>query len=362
MSEDYKPNRAESVEEAAGADVEAMQAELAELRQQVFAAEAEAQKKRDRGRRWAVSLLIVLGCLLLALANLGFWMRGTIVTTSGWVRAVGPLSRSPVLAQTMSDYIAAQLFDLVEVDQLLQEVLPPRLQVLGGVLSSSLEDLARDQIALLIQSDGFNAAWVAVHQVAHRTVVTVLRHEGGLLSLEGGQLAVDLSGIFEFIQSTLELENLELFGQENWGRFVLLESRQVALVQEGLSLVNTLGLLLPLLALIALFLAWLVSRWRRSTLLWIGIGAAITMGISLILVYLLRPVITVPIADPLVRAIAREIWNAVTRPLVIQTVIVLLVGVLLAAGAALAGPSPRAVAIRGWFGDRYSRLRAGAGR
>jgi hypothetical protein len=233
---------------------------------------------------------------------------------------------------------------------------------LTGAFTSSLQNFLEDTVASVIQSDEFNAAWVAVNRVAHRAVLGVLRYEGELLSLEGGQLAVDLSGIFEFVQSTLGLEDLPLFAQENWGRFVLLESRQVALLQEALDLVDSIGLLLPLLALIVLFLAWLVSLWRRSTVLWIGIGSAIAMVISLIVFYLLRPVLTVSIADPLVRAIAREIWDAVTRPLVIQTVILFFVAVLLAAGAALAGPSPRAAATRAWFGRQYDGLRARVGR
>ena len=45
------------------------------------------------GRKFAIGTLIVLGLILLAVGNLAFWARFTLLNTNGWVAAVGPLSK-----------------------------------------------------------------------------------------------------------------------------------------------------------------------------------------------------------------------------------------------------------------------------
>ena len=144
--------------------------------------------------------------------------------------------------------------------------------------------------------------------------------------------------------------------QEVQTRFVLLESRQVAVVQQTLGLIDGVGLVLSLFALGALFLAWLISLWRRRTVMWMGIGVAIAMVLSLVAFALARPAVPVSILDPFVRLLAGEIWDVVVRGLYVQTILVLIIGLLLIAGAALAGPSPRAVAIRTGARNGWDRL------
>jgi hypothetical protein len=90
--------------------------------------------------------------------------------------------------------------------------------------------------------------------------------------------------------------------------------------------------------------------------MWIGIGVAITMTLSLLAFALAQPALLVSIADPFVRLLAGEIWDVVVRGLYIQTIVVLVVGLLFVAGAALAGPSPRAVAIRTGVHNGWDRL------
>jgi hypothetical protein len=57
-----------------------------------------------------------------------------------------------------------------------------------------------------------------------------------------------------------------------------------------------------------------------------------------------------------VRLLAGEIWRVVVRGLYAQTILVLVIGLLLIAGAALAGPSPRAVAIRAGVRGRLGSI------
>lgn len=340
---------------AAGADVEALQKELAQLRQQVDEQQDAAKARQHRGRGWAVGLLVVLGVILLAVANVTVWLRSVVLDSDTWAITVGPLTQNETVANAVSFYVVDSLFELVDLEQAIGEVLPSEYSFLGGPLTSVVQNLAQDTATKLIQSDQFNTVWVALNRTAHRAIMAVLRGNGDLLYLREGQLTIDLSDIFDSVADALGLGRLPVL-QNVQTRFVLLESWQVAVVQQVLGVIDTVGVVVPLLAFGFLLLAWLISLWRRRTLMWIGIGTAVAMALSLIGFALAQPLVLVNIVDPFVRLLAGEILGVLARGLYIQTVAILVIGLLVVAGTALAGPSPRAVAIRTGARESWDKL------
>jgi hypothetical protein len=337
----------EEAQPQAEADVEAMQAELADLRRQVAEVEEIKKGQTHRWRRFAVVMLILLGSLVIIAANLAFWMRGTILNTDRWVNTVGPLTQNEVIVNTLTGYVVAEVFEAVNVQQVAQDILPERVAFLSGPLTSALQDAVRDTVSEVVRSDEVNAAWIAVNRTAHRFVISVLRGEGDVVYVRGGQLTLDLSDLFGSIESLVGLEELGLFeGRDDMGKFVLLESQQVAAVQSALALLDGMAWLLLIVALVLYFIAWLVSLWRNNTILWIGAGVAIVMALTLLLLAIAQPLVLAYIVDPVIRAFAGEIWGLILRGLIIQTILVGIVGLLIALGAWLAGPHSRAVAIR----------------
>jgi hypothetical protein len=316
----------------------------------------ETGNKKHTGRKIVVALLVILGCLILILASMAFWARFTLLNTNGWVNAVGPIPQNQVLAQSISTYLVGELFQEVDVNQAVTEMLPPNFQMLSAPLSGALQSLVQDTITSFIQSDIFNAVWVGVNKNVHAVVVGVLRREGDLVYLQSGQLVVDFSELVDFIKSTFGLDEINL-DRINNGRIVLLESQKVAVLQEVVHYLDTLGLLLPILSLVFYAAAWFVSLWRRVTIFWIGIAVAITMLISLIIYEVIQSAIFISITDPLASIIGREIWDVVTAGLTTQTILIMVIGILIAVGAWLAGPNPKAVAFRSWAQEQVSALR-----
>jgi hypothetical protein len=135
------------------------------------------------------------------------------------------------------------------------------------------------------------------------------------------------------VENKFGLTDLDLVPAASGGKLVLLESQQVAYMQEIVSSINSFGLLLPLLGILAFVAAWFVSLWRRETLIWIGIVLALTMLVSVIVFSLVRSNILVNVADPMLRDLGRQIFYVVTHGLFVQTVFLMIVGILLAIGA-----------------------------
>lgn len=334
-------------------DVEALHAEIADLRRQV--ADSVPQQEKHTGRKWGIALLIILGSILLIAANATFWLRGVVLNTDRWVSTVAPLSQNETIVDVVSLYVVGGLFDLVEAQPLVEEILPQELGFLSGPAVGVLETLVRDTVSTIIASDEFNAVWIAVNRTVHGTVMSILRGEGNLAYLRNGQLVIDLSDIFDFVGQVLALDTGRQIVPDDWSRIVLLENQQVAVLQQALSVLNTVGLLLPLASIVAFVIAWWISLWRRKTVQWIGIGVVISMVLTILLLLVAQPLVLGSIADPLIRTVVGELWDIVLRLLYIQTIVLLVIGFLIALGTVLAGPHPRAVAIRtgasNWWGN-----------
>ena len=285
------------------------------------------------GRKFAIGTLIVLGLILLAVGNLAFWARFTLLNTNGWVSAVGPLSKDPTVSGILSQYVVTELFAQVDVEGELAETLPPKLQAFSAPLALGVEQFADNTVNTLIQSDAFNTVWVGLNRAGHKGIISVLKGEGDKLYMRDGQLTLDLSDAYDFVENKFGLTDMEIIPGASEGVLVLLESQRVAYVQEIVSNLNIFGLLLPLMGILALVAAWFVSLWRRETLIWIGITLALTMLVSIIFFSYIRSNILISITYPLLRDLGRQIFYVVTHGLFVQTVFLMIVGILLSIGA-----------------------------
>lgn len=316
-----------------------------------------AATSRHTGRKWAVGILIFLGAILLILANVAFWAYFTVLNTPGWVTAVGPLSKDPAVAGLVSQYAVGELFEQVDVQGLAAEALPPELEILAGPLTMGLEQVAGEAATRLIMTDAFNDVWVAFNRTGHGIVMDILKGRGDRLYFQEGDLVLDFSDVYSFIQDRLGLEDLNLFPQAEGGRLVLMSSYQVAVLQEVVSYLTAIGLLLPLLTIVAFGVAVWVSLWRRQTAMWIGLAMAVAMFISLIVFSGLRSSLLVSIPDPFFRELGRAIVNVVTHGLMVQTIFFLIAGLLLIIGGWQAAPDS---ALRRWEAARKEKEAAKA--
>ncbi len=304
------------------------------------------------GRKWGVGLLIFLGLILLVLANVAFWAYFTLLNTNGWVAAIGPLSKDPQVAGMISQYVVGQVFAGADLQATTEEALPPTLQVFAGPLVVGLEQVADQAVTTLVMSDGFNNIWVSFNRVSHSAIIDVLKGKGDRLYFQDGNLTLDFNDVYNFIQDRLGIGDLNLIPQAEQGRIVLFSNRIVAVLQEVVSYLTLLGLLLPLLTILVFVAAVWVSLWRRQTVMWIGIVMAMAMFISLIAFGGARSSTLVSIQDPFMREMGRAIVNVLTHGLMVQTIFFMIVGIALIIGAWQAAPDS---ALRQWEASRKEK-------
>ena len=339
---------------ANSADADKLQAEVDELRR--YKEETEARKTgRRRWRRLAVALLIVLGCVITAGASVTVWLKSVALNTDTFVATVGPLSRNQAVALAIGDFAVDALFEEINAEQVVADALPEEAGFLAAPMVGAIENFSRDVAAEVISSDVFSAIWTTAIRLAHETALSLLRDEGGLFYISKGEVTIDLSDLLGTVQDRLAstglafLEDLPI--SEDSGKIVVYQAAQLAQIQQALTILDRAGIILPLLALVAFGVALWVSLWRRRTLLYIGAGLSVTMALSLAILARVRSQVAAEVSSELYRTAVEAVWEIALGSLIVQNILLLVIGLAIAAGAFLAGPDRRAVAVRTAVGD-----------
>jgi hypothetical protein len=367
------------------AELERLRAENAALRSQVRpdrdttgATEplpGAGPASRQRWRQIVATLLIVIGCVLAPLSVAAVWTRNQVTNTDRYVATVSPLADDPTIQNAITDQITAQVFNYIDVqgltnqavDALTERGLTPalatQLRALAVPIASGVESFTRDQVAKVVQSDAFADAWVQANRVAHAELVKALTGEGGgSVTVENDTVSVNLAAFIDTVKQRLVDSGFAVAARipEVNASFVLFQSADVTRARSAFNLLNTLGVWLPVVAIVLLVLGVYVARDHRRATVGAALGVAISMVVLALGLAVFRSIYldAVP-ATVLPHDAAAVLYDTIVRFLRLGLRTILVLALVVAAGAFLTGPSVTAVKARtglanaiGWGADR----------
>ena len=290
-------------------------------------------------RRIVVPLCVVLGCIFVSSGVAATWVKLTALDTDTYVGTVGPIIQDDAVAEAVSTGVVQRVFDRVDVDAVVQSVLPAQAQSLASPLVAVIQRYAVQLVDSIVKSDQFEAIWREANRVAHTQLVRLLK--GELVSSDtkdkANEVVLDLKGVVQQLDDRLQKLGIDLFqGRQpgtEVGQFVVATRAQLDKARQAVELLDTIAWALPILALIFFVLAIVLSRRRPRTIMWIGLGTIITLAILAVILRITRRNFIGRIQDPLRQSAADSIWGDVFHGLRVQVV----VAVVLAAIVALAG-------------------------
>jgi hypothetical protein len=349
-------------------EVERLRARVAELETHLATRDDQPETPGETGRRsvwWGVSsaILLTIAVVLAPLSVASVWADSILSDTDQYVETVAPLADDPAVQDAVADEVTTVIFQNLDVEAVTTQALetiaaqpdvPPRvaaaLPTLAAPIVNGVEGFTRDQVETLLASPQFAALWAEVNRLAHEQVVTLLEgNEGGAVSAQGNNITLNLAPIVAEVQDRLVDRGFGLAANIPTvdRSFVLVESDAIADAQGFYSLLNTLGVWLPIAAL-ALFVAGVVlARDRRRALLKgaLGLAAAmIALGVVLALGRMWY-VSTTP-ADVLTETAAGNVFDTMVRFLRTGIRAVGVLALVVALAAFLTGPSTAAVKTR----------------
>jgi hypothetical protein len=141
--------------------------------------------------RW---LLLGFGVLFLLLANLLWWVDGTLFNTDRFAGAVDNTLAQPEVQDRLATVISQEVAKGVDVQDRLQQTLPDDFKFLASFAGDEIEQEVAYRVSLRLLSSGLTAdVRNAIVEGLHERVVATLESDNDrLVQAEGNSLVLDL--------------------------------------------------------------------------------------------------------------------------------------------------------------------------
>jgi hypothetical protein len=363
------PQRALTEDERA--ELESLRAQVAELREEVSRVDGNGANPRPtkpaRRRTWPRTtvgyVLIALAALLAPLSVVAVWARSQVSDTERYVQTVAPLASDPAVQAAVTTNLTNVIFQYLDVQGLTQQAidalsssgrLPPavtaRLDSLVGPITNGVRSFTESQVSNVVQSQAFADAWTTANRTAHVSLVNALTGDNsGPVQVKGDTVSIQLATVINTVKQQLVNRGFSLASRVPPvnAEFTLFQSADIPKIQRGYKLLNTLGYWLPFIVLgLGAIGIYVVPHHRRAAIV---AGLALTAAMLLVAILLAlarhRYLDSVPPAQ-LPPDAAAVLFDTVVRFLRENLRAIALIGLVLAAGAFLTGPSVTAGAVR----------------
>jgi hypothetical protein len=358
------------------------EAELARLRSEVAQLKAQLPVEvRDRGGWWrpvVAGVLVMLAALLAPLSVLATWAHGQLEDTDRYIATVGPLASNADIQDAIAARVEQIVFSYLDIEaatdelvtaisqQGLSEPAAATLQAAAGPLAAGIENFVSDRIHELIRSDSFEQAWVEANRVAHSQLVAALTGEGDAVQVNKGEVTVGLASIIEAVKGQLIDAGFAIAERipEVDATFAIVQSDDLAKVQNLLGLLDDLSTWLPVIGLGLLAVAIVIARDRRRMLLASGLAVAASMLLLGAALNAIRPLYLDALPASSSAAAAGALYDQIVSFIRFALRGVLVLALTIAIGAWLsaprgAGAATRAGLMRGIHAVRRGGARAG---
>jgi hypothetical protein len=319
--------------------------------------------------------LIVVGCVLAPLAGVAVWARNQVTNTDRYVRTVAPLASDPAIQQAIADQITTQIFTYLDVrgltnqtvDALAERGLRPQvadqLRGFAGPLASGIQGFVRTEVDKIVQSQAFADAWIQANRVAHQALVKALTGQGGeAITVEGDTVTLNLAPFIATVKQRLVASGFGLAAripQVN-ASFVLFDVKNLTQARSAFDLLNTLGIWLPIIAIVLLGIGVVVAKDHRRALVGAAVGVAVAMvGLGLSLAVFRTIYLDAVPAAVLPHDAAAVLYDTIVAYLRLGLRTILVLALIVAAGAFLTGQSTTALRTRQRRTSGIGRLRGG---
>jgi hypothetical protein len=303
----------------------------------------------SRGRRRLVRALVVAGSLLAFLSVFAIWSERQALNTEDWVTTSGHLIQNETIREAVGNYLVDQLYENVDVEKELSEILPGQTKQLAGPVSGGLRQVAGDGANQVLQSSTAQELWKSANRSTHEQLLEVLEEKGSTVSTEEGKVSLNLGSLVTNLASQVGIgANLAEKLPPDAGQITILRSDQLKTAQSIVIAVKGLALILSLLTFLCFGLAIYLSRdGRWVTVLSCGIGL-VAAGFAVIVAREVAGGIVVGqlVSEDSVKPAAEAAWSISTSLMTSIATTVIVVGALFIVAGWLASPSGSARSTR----------------
>lgn len=349
------------------AELEGLRRENSTLR----AAGTGRPRRRIRWRSVVAVVLIVVGCLLTPVSLVAVWTRGEVSDTDRFVATAGPLIDDPAVQEALTNRVTTTVFEYVDVEGLAGQALtalqaqglPPqvveRLSAFTPALATAVTGFVRDRVAQLVAGPQFEAAWDQAVRASHEQLVTVLSGDGEAVVVQGGTVHLDLAPFIRAAKERLSAEGLRAADliPDLHPTIALAPADQLVRARSAYAALDSLATVLPWITLLLLASGVYLARVRMRAVVAAGLGVALALVVLAAGLLVARALLVgaVPVTGAVAAASGFDVLVSSLRT---SGRVLLVLGLVVALGAYLAGSSATATNLRGRAGRLLGDLRS----
>jgi len=296
-----------------------------------------------------VRALVVLGSVLAFLSVFAIWTERQALDTNDWVDTSGRLIQDQTIREAVGEFLVDQLYENVDVEKELEEILPGETKDLAGPVSGGLRQVAGQGADRVLESSTAQDLWKSANRTTHEQLLDVLEEKEGTVSTEEGKVSLELRGLVTNLADQVGIgSGLAEKLPEDAGQITILRSDQLNTAQDIVVAVKGLALLLSLLTLLSFGLAiYLSSAGRWVTVLFCGVGLIAAGFASIVLREVAGGIVVGQLVEEeSVRPAAEAAWSIGTSLMTSIATTVIVVGVLFGLAGWLASPTGSARSTR----------------
>jgi hypothetical protein len=328
--------------------------------------EPPPRRRPSRLHSVLVGILIFVTCVSAFASTVTIWSHQTVLNTDRFVATLKPVINDPQFANTISGYVTDQLVTSLNVQQRVAKALPPQQAFLAVPLTTVFSNTTHTIVNRVLSSAAFQRTWPVVLGKVHSQLVALLRGDTKNVVIENNQLQLNLfpvivraltrlqaiaPGLIKFkapLPTETEAKSPAVARQQlsqalgrtlppTFGTITIATSNQLGTAQQIVKLFDFLVIALPVLTVVLAALALLVSRDRRRTLIELGIGLVVTFLLAWVLIEAAKDRIDAAVKSGTARELVQSALPKILDGLENLAIFLTVIGVLVAAGAYLAG-------------------------
>ncbi|HEY6425406.1 MAG TPA: hypothetical protein VIY28_19620 [Pseudonocardiaceae bacterium] len=347
------------------AELERLRGEVATLR----TAEPPA-RRQIRWRSVFAIVLLVLGCVLVPVSLVAVWTHQQVSNTDSFVQTVSPLASDPAVQAAVTDRVTTTVFQYVDVPGLANEAInelaaqglkpeiAQRLHSLTPALVSAVTGFVHTQVGNMVASPQFASLFDQSVRLAHQQAVTVLSGSSEGVVIKNGTVYLDLAPFIDAAKARLSAAGLTAVNSipDVHPTIALAPADQLVRAQSAYAALNTLATVLPWITLLLLAAGVYLARNRFRALVAAGLGSALALVVLAAGLLVARSILVSEV-PPTAAVAAADSFDIIVRFLRDSGRALLVLGLVVALGAFLAGGSDTAIGIRRWAADLLERGR-----
>jgi hypothetical protein len=299
-------------------------------------------------RRWLAWALLVLGCLVLLVGNVAVFARTFLFDTDTFADALAPDQPDQEVIAGVADTLSERIVIATSVQDRIQELTPRDNALVAAAVADAAENIIDDTVQTVLGNETFREVWREVVVRAHGRFVAIVEDD------DREPVLLDLRQAVERVDQSLEGRGVDVIDDatvEEVGEVVALRRSQVSDFRDALDLVRRLVVALPVVAIVLIAAAVGLASDRRRMLARAGVGIVVTMALTAVALRIARRAVADRVEIDERRQAVESLWGRLFETLFQQTATLAAIGLVIALGAWLAGPSRLAVGLRARVGS-----------